>query len=213
MSPPDRDLLRNVSKGKSVVTTESGWQGRCRCSLRRLSRRYIRTPLSARPSKTARRLAPLLCDHMIFNQSEGCPRRFIGARQSTRSTGMNCRRSTSRCRIGSSWPKDTLWRSRLSAGTLHRTSRGSRQHSICATAVSAWPALLRWGAASVSGPLRCSFPRSCFFPLPSRRSSDGWMTWGRLCPAQRRCFRKGLSSSRQQSVIVMAPIQGARPTG
>ena len=53
MITPDRYPIRHLSKGKSVVTKGIGWRLQCRCSLSRLSRRCTRTPLSARPSKTA----------------------------------------------------------------------------------------------------------------------------------------------------------------
>src|SRR6516164_10137283 len=58
----DRYPLRHVSQAKSVVSKGSRWRLPCRCSLSRLSRRCTRTPLWARPLKTARRLSHSICD-------------------------------------------------------------------------------------------------------------------------------------------------------
>src|SRR5882672_11868817 len=93
---PCRYPLRHVSHGKPTVV--KGGRGRlpCRGSLHRLSPRYTRTPLWARPLRMERRLSSLICASTTFNRSWGRRRRSIGARNPPMSMCMNCRRSTIR---------------------------------------------------------------------------------------------------------------------
>src|SRR6266702_3807627 len=93
---PCRYPLRHVSHGKPTVVKGGRWRLPCRCSLHRLSPRYTRTPLWARPLRMERRLSSLICASTTFNRSWGRRRRSIGARHPTMSMCMNCRRSTIR---------------------------------------------------------------------------------------------------------------------
>ena len=74
----DRYPIRYLAQGKSVVTKGIGWQLQCRCSLSRLSRRCTRTPLWARPSKTARRLSHSICDNAILTRVRGDLNALLG---------------------------------------------------------------------------------------------------------------------------------------
>jgi hypothetical protein len=71
MITPDRYPIHHLSKGKSVVAKGIGWRLRCRYSLSRLSRRCIRTHLSARPSKNGATIIKFDLRQRDFQQELG----------------------------------------------------------------------------------------------------------------------------------------------
>jgi len=93
--------LATILSATYPVARLGGRRGRMavtgRCSLRQLSRRYTRTPLSAPRSNMARRLSSLICAGHNFQQGAGEQATLCWRNESTTSMCMNCRRFTIRC--------------------------------------------------------------------------------------------------------------------